>query len=123
MDDEGFMYYITKQQGHFKINEIDPFNDHVHEHRMIYEIKSEYCYGFYCEEKYFYFIGDNKILVRLKRQQESRQLFEENHYQMKDKDRPNFSSDDQFGDIILNSQYIIQKAQLFYITDNNKKVK
>lgn len=48
MDHEGYIYYLTKQQGHFKINEIDPFNDN--DHTLIYEIKSEYCYGFYCDD-------------------------------------------------------------------------
>ena len=46
-------------------------------------------------------------------------LFEDSHYQMKEKDRPNFSLNDQFGDIIINSQYIIQKAKIFYISNTN----
>jgi hypothetical protein len=67
MDSKGFMYYLTKQQGHFKIKEINPLNDHVHDHIVIFEIKSEQCYGFYCDEHYIYFIGDSKIVTRLKR--------------------------------------------------------
>ena len=42
---------------------------------------------------------------------------------MKEKDRPNFILNDQFGDIILNSQYIIQKDQLFYISKSTKRDK
>jgi len=67
MDDKGYIYYVTKYQGHFKIKEINPLNDHVHEHKVVYEIKSENCYGFYCDELYIYFIGDSKILARLRR--------------------------------------------------------
>ena len=115
LDDDGFIYYLTKYQGHYFIKEINPSADHTHQHLVIFELKSEHCYAFSKDSKFFYFIDDTKTLIKLIRSDESRILKEGEHYVMKDKDRPNFLKKKRYGDIIVNSEYIIQKSNIFYV--------
>ena len=60
-DDEGVIYYLTKYEGQVSINEINPRNDEIHE--TIFEIKSDFCFGFSYYDGYFYFMDDHKIIT------------------------------------------------------------
>lgn len=93
--------------GQFTIKQINPRNDS--EHFTVYEIKTEFCLGFTVspDNKYFYFIDDHKIINKLERQKESMDLVEVLELKIKDKDRPQFSKNTLFPELIITDKYII----------------
>ena len=109
------MYYMVYFDGQFTIKQINPRNDL--EHFVVYEIKTEFCLGFSVspDNKYFYFIADHKIINKLERQKESTDLVEVGELKLKDKDRPHFSKNILFPELIINEKYLIQNATIFYL--------
>jgi len=52
--------------------EINPKNDEIHEN--IFEIKSNFCQGFSYDKGYFYFMDEFKVVNKLCRIKDQRQL-------------------------------------------------
>ena len=60
--DRGYMYYVTMVTGQCRIYEINPVTDAIANHLLIYEIKSENCFGFSQKDNTFLFIDHEKII-------------------------------------------------------------
>ena len=107
LNQDGYIYYLVRKESHFMIKEINPNADHLHQHLIIAEIKSENCFGFTILGSEFYFIDDSKTVIKLIRQSESRMLSEDSLYRMKDKDRPHFKKKHVFSSVFVCDKYII----------------
>ena len=94
LDNEtGCIYYIKELAGQCKIYEIIPTTDLLENHILIYEIKSEQCFGFTLKDGNFLFIDDEKVITVLTRAKESKKLVEVMELNLKEKDSPNFILD------------------------------
>ena len=112
------MYYITMYDGQCIIKEINPKQDTIH--IPIYEIKSEGCLGFSIghnveSQESFYFMDDHKVVNKLERMKERRNLEEVCDFSIKDKELTNFTDLSQFASPILADQFVIQESKIFYL--------
>jgi len=119
LGNRGFIFYVTSYDGSCSIKEINPKNDSENNHRNIFEIKSEKCFGFGIaykgNDQFFYFMDDQKIINKLERHPETRMLNETGELFIKDKDRPNFTANDDFNELVVNDSFIIRDSKIFYL--------
>ena len=100
------------------IKEINPKQDTIH--IPIYEIKSDRCLGFSVghnveTQDCFYFMDDNKVVNKLERLKERRNLEEIADFNIKDKELTNFTEMGLFASPILAEQFVIQESKIFYL--------
>ena len=117
-DIHGHIYYVTMYDGQCTIWEINPKADASH--IPIYEIKSEECLGFSMGHNVdtlesFYFMDDNKVVNKLERMKERRNLEEVCDFNIKDKELTNFTEMKQFSSLILSDKFVIQESKIFYL--------
>ena len=79
----------------------------------VYEIKSDYCYGFNECNNVFYFLDGSKTVNKLEIQKESHKLMETSFLYIKDKDRPNFQIQ-PYSKLIIRDNCIIVNSKIFY---------
>lgn len=113
----GCMYYVKSQDGNCQVIEINPKDDLASDHITIIDLKSEKCFGFTYSNESFYFLDDMRTICKLDRHKESRLLTESKQLHIKEKDRPNFQPV-KYGDLIINDNYVIDEAQIFYLYDD-----
>jgi hypothetical protein len=114
----GYMYYVTELGGQCRIYEIIPTSDGKLNHLLVFEIKSDNCFGFTEKDGTFLFIDNEKITTVLNRAKESRKLIETMELNLKEKDSPNFILDCSNCECIVNEKYLIQKTKIFYLFGN-----
>jgi len=64
---------------------------------------------------FFYFMDSYKIVNKLERLKDSKQLVEVEELFLKDKDRPHFMSGNNYPLIIFSDKYLIWQSKIFYL--------
>ena len=74
MNDKDFMYYIKKKNGKCFIFEGNPRDQYLNKHQSIYSLKADKCLAFTITNDEFYFMDENYIVYKLRRNENNRNL-------------------------------------------------
>ena len=74
MDDDSYIYYITKSQGVCFLKEVNPKESQLRNHIDIASFKAEYCLAFDTNGKTFFCIDDTKTVHVYERKINHREL-------------------------------------------------
>ena len=83
----------------------------------VFEVKTEACLGF-CSRKgdHFYFVDQNRNIIKLARNAETQALAEEGRLLVKDKDIHSLEIF-RFANLIIEHTYLISNSRIFYLNE------
>lgn len=114
----GYIYYVTRRENFFLVNQINLKQDSKGYHRPVFEksLMKIKCFGLLESGNLFYLIDEHKNITLLKQDEDTMVLVESGQLYIKDHEKPSISLD-PWENIIVDHKYIINECNIFYLTE------